>query len=214
MDRKLGPLKAASRRESGLLPSRPDRATGKTEDPFKEYGTPKDWEQITWEDMKKMLREYELETDKDTVEALNDFRSGAGSSNDHVPDKTETEKMAEKIETVKAHLPAEIAKLQAMVLNAKLVKTRADASGSKYHEALIADCAKLISQGEKLVKLLERMVLEPTNDKEMPKVISQLDDVQRKNEIVSKWASTYGLAPEVGPDSSSKKRRKAKQPDM
>eukprot|EP00959_Pyramimonas_sp_CCMP1952_P438940 9189441-Pyramimonas_sp.AAC.1 len=126
--------------------------------------------------MKKLLTEYEVDTDKDTVDALNEFRAGSGSSNDFVPEKSETEVMAEEIETVKANLPAEISKLQAMVLNAKLVKTKADASGSKYHEALIADCAKLISQEDKLVKLLERMALEPTNDKEMPKLISQLED--------------------------------------
>eukprot|EP00959_Pyramimonas_sp_CCMP1952_P307276 6431442-Pyramimonas_sp.AAC.1 len=70
-----------------------------------------------------------------------------------------------------------------MVLNAKQVKAKADASGGKYHEALIADCAKLISQGDKLAKLLDRMALEQTNDKEMPKLISQPGDVQKKNEI-------------------------------
>ena len=44
MDKTIGELKAAKWRESNLLPSRPDRITGATEDPFREYGIPTDWE--------------------------------------------------------------------------------------------------------------------------------------------------------------------------
>ena len=216
MQKEIGTQKANSWIESKLLPSRPDRVTGKNEDPFKEYGVPVDWERLTDTELRAIKAEYELlDADGDTFEALDSFRNGADASTGSggPEEKSELEKMAEKIESLKANLPAEISQLQSLVLAAKLINTKADATGSKYHEALIADCAKLISQGEKLAKILERMVLEPTVDTQMPKVISQLEDTKKRNETVTTWATTYGLMPENANGSGTggaKRRRKGK----
>ncbi len=212
MDKNLGEKKATSWRESNLLPSRPDRVTGKNEDPFKEYGIPEDWEQITETELKTLKAEYELEVNAETMETLEEFKQGAGSSGSGEPvEKSQLEVMAEKIEALKANLTEEIKSMQDKVLTAKLVKTKADASGSKYHSALIADCAKVIIQGEKMVKLLERMVLESTNDAQMPKVINQLEEVKRTFETVSQWAETYGFAPQKTGDGAKRRRKSNKK---
>ena len=218
MEQNFGKMKAKSWMESNMLPSRPDRVTGKNEDPNKEYGVPVDCERLTESEIRALKVEFEMQdVDGDAIEEVDAFRSGADSSAGPAStEKSEIEKMAENIETLKANLPEEIAKLQSAVPTAKLIKTKADSTGSKYHEALITDSAKLISQGEKLIKILERMALEPTDDTQMPKVISQLDDVKGKSETVTTWATTYGLMPEKtsgGGGSSSKRRRRGKASD-
>jgi hypothetical protein len=208
MEKNLGEKKATRWRESGLLPSRPDRVTGDAEDPFKEYGVPKDWEQITEEALKALRIEFESVAEADDLLAIQGFRSKsavASSSIDPV-EKTELEVMNEAIDTLKANVTQVIARMQAMVLSTKVIKTKAESEKNEYHAALIADCVKLISQGEKVVKILERMALEEPNMSEMPKVLKLIQDTSKKEEIVTQWATTYGFN-----DSAAKRRKKIKK---
>ena len=91
-------------------------------------------------------------------------------------------------------------------LRCKVIKTKAESDGSKYYTALISDCAKLIDQGSKLIKVLERMALEAPNEKEMPKVINLIATAKRTEEVVNTWALSYGFT------GGGAKRRKTKGP--
>ena len=119
---------------------------------------------------------------------------------DGAPGKSALKKQEEDIAALTSNCKQEVAKYQSMVLSTKVIKSKASAGDSKYYEALVADCCKLISQGDKLVKILERLLTTEPDAKEMPKVMRLIADTKAKEELVMSYAKMYGFAEvEKGP---------------
>ena len=174
-----------------------------------EYGVPEDWESITEEELKALRATCSSALEAEDLGALSEFKgegSAASGSAGQAAEKTELQKLNETIDTLKNNLPQEIAKYQAMVLKVKLIKTKAEGPDAKYHAALIADCAKLVSQGTRLTKILERMALEEPNEGELPKVIGMISDTDKKLAIVDHWADKHGFLESDGAGAKKRKR--------
>ena len=213
MNMELGPDKAAHWRESNVLPTRGDKLTGNKTEKLIEYGVPLDWETCNYEDLRRLKLEIENEMAAEDLEAFGELTNpnptatgSTGATNTEAAAPTESEKLQIRIEQLKANCRGEIEKTQKMLMTTKLVKTRCEVNnGSHYYDALTKDCTKLVGLGQKLVNILERMLLEEPDDTMMPKVIKMIDDTAKVESIVEHWAGKYGFA-----EQSSGKRRRVK----
>ena len=188
MDLELGPQKAAHWRQSDLLPTRADRITNSRDPKFLEYGCPEDWESYSEEELRQLKVRVEAELADEDIESLEEtmrlgLNTGAGnilmagqasSSNDPggattaatpiaPPTESDGQKMARKMEELKANRESTLLRYNQLLLKMKVIKTRGE-NEKKIDAEIIAPFLKSldtkIKAGTKLTKCLERLVTE------------------------------------------------------
>jgi hypothetical protein len=216
MDKELGDQKAAHWRNSGLLPTRPDKVTQSMDPMFIEYGCPQDFESYTEEDLKALKQKVEAEMDAEDVAAWDEIAkmkgfenfatkaaksmlapsSGSAASTAVAEEitKSDGEKMAERMESLKANVQTELSRYQLMNTNTKVTKTRAESLDdpelvAPFIKALTLSSAKIA----KLCHMLERMITEPVNDTALPKVLQLMDEVDAKNAVNMDYAEKFNV---------------------
>ena len=221
MDRELGENKAAAWRASKILPMRPDRVTKSWDEFAVEYGCPVDIETYTESDLHSLRCKVQSELAQEDLEympklmAFTGFGAPSGalaSSSNPVQGKpaepSATEKMAIRIESLKANVQMTLAKFQGLITHELAIKAKVDGKPPKDRKfviPLMEDCTKNIAKGEKLCKVLSRMVAEPIADTEMPRILNQMEEIEEKHNDIEEWAERCDCN-----SSPAKKSRKKK----
>ena len=235
MDLKLGPEKAKHWRESDLLPTRPDRITGSRERYHIEYGCPEDYESYTETDLRQLKVRVEAELHEEDLEALRKSMTLGtnaaknilmpGSSTDRpalpsteatsaTPQETDGQKMARLIESLKASRRATYMRYQDYQVKLKVFKTKAEAK-EDLDKVLVAPfiegLKQQIAKGVKLLKVLDRLLMETVEDSGLPKVIETMEDYDTKYQHNLHYAIRFGCAEEGDANPPATKRRKNKK---
>ena len=224
MDKELGAKKAEHWRTSQLLPQRPDRVTKSWDKFFVEFGCPEDIEQYSEAELKQMKHQVETELQEDdptympTLMGLNGFGAPSveSATAENVTTKAATEKtpseiIAQKIDSLRASCTSTLAKYQSLVTSAMVIKTKAESKSStekEYARSFIDDLGKHIKNGEKLCADLTRMLTEATSDTEVTNVIQLMEDIDAKHASVEDWAVRFGCEEAGGKSRRSKRQRK------
>jgi hypothetical protein len=90
MNREIGTDKAIMWREKKLVPSRGDRFTGSMDKKYIEYGVPFEWQEMTEEDLKRIVLITEAEGGEEDMALLNNLsafgpQAGSGSASSSNP---------------------------------------------------------------------------------------------------------------------------------
>ena len=150
MDMELGPKKALGWRESGLLPTRPDRITGGSEAHELEYMCPEDYELLS--DGEKWTMGFNTSTDADEkdVKAL-----GSGSAQPMAIEDTKKEIIKAEPETEEEILKKRTKQLvdtpRPVLLQFQEIQTDvrvwvARAGGVKYAEIMATEATKFLNK--------------------------------------------------------------------
>ena len=70
----------------------------------------------------------------------------------------------------------------------------------------MADVEKQLPKITRILKILDKMLVAPAVDAEMPKLVSAIDQLQQKHAEVLLWASRFGLEPNGSPAGKRRKR--------
>jgi hypothetical protein len=229
---KFGKMLTAHWLESGLLPDRPNRITGSTLRFFIEFAVPDDYETLTEGEFQALRQQVKMELAEEDIETWEEMvkaRSiqgiligGGGPSIFQAPaetsstgailanptEKTPTQIMAGKIEKLKANANSEVARLNQMVLDLKVMKTKADASEdadmmSTFSKAL-QGC---VTRAQRLVQLVSKLITEPAVDEKMPQLVQLVESVDEKFVYFSNWARKFGC--HADPVAAKQKRKRA-----
>lgn len=220
MDGEVGPAKAKHWRESGKLFSRPDSLTGSKDPQHIEYCVPVHWESVSEQDLRTLKLNMESEATEDDVglftTAMDTFAltdaSGSGSQVDPASIKVKTEPgeeatQAKEIEIMgfKNGLEATFKEFQALELELKHIRAKAEQGAHKYTAGIVADADSLSKKLKKFYTMLEKMLMEPgsVSEDKIPDVIAKKKALITEVNELKEWASKLGVS--IG---NGKKKRK------
>ena len=209
MNRKIGAEKAQDWRDSGKIAWRPDRVTQKTDKHAIEWATPIEFESITEDELERIRMRALEEIEDDSTAALDletlkgyihgpqaPSSSGGTATELAVPEEpSELDKLTARIVEFKKNIKVTFEKFQRLEMETKLIKKYAEnPSQAKcpYHVTLASDCGKQIKNVEKLVKLLEQMVVEEFADEQLPRILQKIDAAEMLSETILFWAARCG----------------------
>ena len=214
MDLTLGQNKAEHWRASGLLRHRPDKITGSDEPDFREWEVPEDWDEWENTDGDKIKIEGQCDASAEDLTAL-----PAASSDNHGQssevDKTIKEEPGKedpdktKTDAIRSNPRSYYDTFTSMKVESQTILNLAakNQSVKTYAAALMADVEKQLPKITRILKILDKMLVAPAVDAEMPKLVSAIDQLQQKHAEVLLWASRFGLEPNGSP--AGKKRKRA-----
>ena len=131
----------------------------------------------------------------------------AAASTDEVPEKTPGQLLAEQKEKLKANVQTNLVKFQGQLMKLQIIKTRCEASDdADMISSFIKALHGAITKNAKVNSLLERMLTQAVEDKELPKLLVLLEGVDERYESMAAWAVKFGCAPEPAGDAGRRKR--------
>ena len=209
MDSKLGHVKAEHWRKSKVLQDRPDSLTGSNDELLKEYRVPKDWEELTDEDLKRICLKGEGEATEEDLEAMHKFSHKAPQT--LVPKikeepMTEIEKLEKKMKDFKENTRKVFDEFTDMHVNTLRIQAgakTADATKSHYASVLLKDVESHLAKLNKTTKILQAALTETPKEKEIPKLLQAVEGIRADHEKIETWALRFGLA-----DAAKSKKRK------
>ena len=211
MDLNLGAVKGKALRDAKVLPTQPcpvvslvDKVKASSEF-LLQYCVPKNFNELSVDDIRKLMYTAQSETDADDLDAFID--KSAGSSTDVTVKKepaSASEVLALKIEQFKASLQQNLQKYSQMSTDGKMIKAKAEAGGNKYYKEFIVDLTAHSNKAKKLATIIERLMVEEFVDSEVPKILSQMDAIAKTDETLKESATKLGFY-------ESAKRRKTKK---
>ena len=211
MDSKLGAVKAAHWRKSNLLKTRVDSLTGSNDELFREYKVPKDWEELTSEDLKALCLSVKGEATEEDLEAMNQFSHKAPQGETFAPLKgeplTETEKFEKKLKDFMENMRNNFDEFTEMVIKTQEIQAGAkkgDAAKCHYASILLKDVDSHLAKLNKTTKILQAAIFETPKEKEIPQLLQAVEGIRAEHEKLKSWALRFGLADAA----KSKKRRK------
>ena len=211
MDSKLGVVKATHWRESKLLKERADSLTGSSDEALKEYKVPKDWEELTSEDLKSLVLKAEAEATEEDLEGTNQFSHKAPQGEQLNPIKaeplTEIEKFEKKVKDFLENMRNTFDEFTDMVVKTQQIQADAkkgDDTKCNYASLLLKDVDSHLPKLKKTTKILQAAIFETPKEKEIPQLLQAVEGIRAEHEKLKSWALRFGLADAA----KSKKRRK------
>ena len=201
MDSKLGVMKATHWRESKLLKERADSLTGSSDEALKEYKVPKDWEELTSEDLKSLCLKAEAEATEEDLEGTNQFSHKAPQGEQLNPIKaeplTEIEKFEKKVKDFLENMRNTFDEFTDMVVKTQQIQADAkkgDDTKCNYASLLLKDVDSHLAKLNKTTKILQAAVIEAPKGQEIPKLLDAVEGMRAEHEKIESWALKFGLA--------------------
>ena len=197
MDIELGPKKAEHWRQSGLLPTKADSVTGSSEDEFKEWGVPHNWERLTEADMKNLKIESSGQVDQKDMELLRSAETFAETKNEEPEikkEKTELSKLEERITKLTENSATFLRRYQDMTLDAKMLLTLSqNQKNIKYATGFLSDLEKHVANLGKATKTLEKVAVGNIEHADASKLMTDLDKLDASHVEINTWADRFGF---------------------
>jgi hypothetical protein len=218
MDVKLGAKKGQHWRESGQLKVRDDLMTGSKDPDLIEYRVPKNFQEITDEDLKALCVAGEQEATEESLALVASASHCLGPASTVSGDKVETkvkaeqesecDKLDKKIKYLEDNPRLVYDEFTTMSVVAKEIKKNSEKEASKmiYAGALIQDVDKHIVQVIKLMRMLEKLLHTAPLKTEIPKLINALEVARTEHVKIVEWSTRFSLY--EGPTKGVKRAKK------
>jgi hypothetical protein len=224
LKKEIGDIRGQTWIDSELLPTRPCRITKQHGEFLTEYGVPDDWEVVTESDLRAMKAqvEFELKDEDGALELAAFMQEADGSSSSSLGEgevkikheASATEIMAEKVDSVRANLEQNLAKMRAVNLETRMMREKAvisqRESGKEQHAVFVSECSKNISDSTKAVTCLEKLFVKGSlpKEEEFPKLVKLIEQVNDAYDSCVDWGGRFKFTSEgVGKVASAKRRR-------